>query len=124
MYQGAEVWSYGAHSALGDRIVAQPWGHNLLHIARHNQEVYDFLKELVGPLGWKVRFDLNTKLFRLSEVRADEILDYNLELLSDSLKRFFFYGAVLLTSQDATLVLDGPDVYAFPPYRIPRCSAK
>jgi len=40
----------------------------------------------------------------------------NLDLLSDSLKRLFFYAAILLASQSVTIVLDEPDVFAFPPY--------
>ena len=67
-------------------------------------------------MDWKLRFDQNTKTFRLSEVREDEIMDYNLDLLSDSLKRLFFYVTILRTSENATLVFDEPDVYAFPPY--------
>jgi AAA15 family ATPase/GTPase len=88
----------------------------LLYITRHNAKVYDFLKDTLSGLNWKLRFDLNQKTFRLSEVREDEILDYNLDLLSDSLKRLFFYSAVILTSEDVTLVMDEPDVFAFPPY--------
>lgn len=93
-----------------------PHGYNLMYIARHNARVYEFLKDTVSGLNWKLRFDQNQKAFRLSEVREDEILDYNLDILSDSLKRLFFYSAILLTSESATLVLDEPDVFAFPPY--------
>jgi hypothetical protein len=112
VYAGTAGW----HSAVEGPVVSVPQGSNLLYIARHQQRVYDFLKELVAELGWKLRFDLNRRTFLRSEVRAAEIVDYNLDLLSDSLKRLFFYGAILLTSEDATLVLDEPDVFAFPPY--------
>jgi predicted ATPase len=73
------------------------------------------LKEVVGA-DWRLRFDQAQKTFRLSEIRQDEILDYNLDLLSDSMKRFFFYAAILQTSHESALVFDEPDVYAFPPY--------
>ncbi len=116
VYAGASAWQYTSAGSHGTTVVSVPYGSNLLYIARHQQRVYDFLKELVAELGWKLRFDLNRRTFLLSEVRADEIVDYNLDLLSDSLKRLFFYGAILLTSEDATLVLDEPDVFAFPPY--------
>ena len=56
------------------------------------------------------------KRFFVSEVRRNEIVDYDLELISDTLKRWIFYRAILMTSENATLVLDEPDVYAFPPY--------
>lgn len=97
------------------RIIDPPHGLNLLAIAKHDSRVYDFLKELIGP-GWRLKFDNAQETFVLSEVREDEIVDYNLDLLSDSVKRFFFYGSILLTTRDAELVLDEPDVYAFPPY--------
>jgi hypothetical protein len=115
-YTGSEHWQYSTGYRHGTTQVNPPHGYNLLYIARHNSRVYDFLKDTVANLNWKLRFDQVQKTFRLSEVRKDEILDYNLDLLSDSLKRFFFYSAILLTSENATLVLDEPDVFAFPPY--------
>jgi hypothetical protein len=115
-YMSSEAWQYNSGWLHGQQVPTVPHGSNLIYIARHNQKVYDFLKEIVSALNWKLRFDQSQKTFRLSEVRADEILDYNLDLLSDSLKRLFFYGAILLTSQDTALVLDEPDVFAFPPY--------
>lgn len=116
LYVSSDHWSYRANLPLGASVITPAEGENLLYVARHNSRVYEFLKELVAPLNWRVRFDQSQKTFRLSEVRADEILDYNLDLLSDSLKRLLFYGAILLTSQNAVLVLDEPDVFAFPPY--------
>jgi hypothetical protein len=111
-YTHSEEWTYQG----GADVVLPPHGPNLLYVTRHNSHVYDFLKEIVAGLGWRVKFDTGQRTFKLSEVRADEIVDYNLDLLSDSLKRLFFYGAVLKTSETATLVLDEPDVFAFPPY--------
>jgi AAA15 family ATPase/GTPase len=115
-YTSSQDWGYETGSPQYDKIVTPSAGVNLMYIARHHAKVYDFLKEIVAALNWKLRFDKQQNRFRLSEVRRDEILDYNLELLSDSLKRLFFYGAILITSQGAALVLDEPDVYAFPPY--------
>lgn len=115
-YTSSEDWQYQADDKLGKTVISPPRGDNLMYIARHNGKVYDFLKDTLSGLNWKLRFDQGLKTFRLSEVREDEILDYNLDLLSDSLKRLFFYGAIILTSENATLVLDEPDVFAFPPY--------
>jgi hypothetical protein len=115
-YLSSQSWQYRSDVPGGAATVSPPHGANLLYIARHNSAVYGFLKELLAELKWKLRFDQNAKTFRLSEVRQDEILDYNLDLLSDSLKRLFFYAAILFSSEKATLLLDEPDVYAFPPY--------
>lgn len=115
-YAGTDRWTYSGSGHRGTQLVSVPHGANLTYIARHNARVFEFLKETVSSLDWKLRFDNNAKIFQLSEVRDDEILDYNLELISDSLKRFFFYGAILHTSTEATLVFDEPDVFAFPPY--------
>jgi predicted ATPase len=115
-YSSSENWQYAAGGHHGATVVTPPHGSNLLYIARHNERVYDFWKDTLSGLNWKLRFDQAQKMFRLSEVRKDEILDYNLDLLSDSLKRLLFYGAILLTSENATLALDEPDVFAFPPY--------
>jgi hypothetical protein len=115
-YTQSEHWSYNPNVHLGSQLVNVPHGYNLLYVARHDSRVYDFLKEVVAGLNWRVKFDQVQRTFRLSEVRADEIVDYNLDLLSDSLKRLFFYGAILRTSENAALVLDEPDVFAFPPY--------
>jgi predicted ATPase len=114
-YTQSENWQYAASAQQGTEVIQPPQGSNLIYIARHNSKVYELLKELTSP-AWKVRFDQATKTLRLSEVREDEILDYNLDLLSDSIKRFFFYASVVLTSKDAILVFDEPEVYAFPPY--------
>lgn len=113
-YLSSEAWRYESGNDV--LVVTPPHGQNLHYVARHHERVYDFLRDQVASSGWKLRFDQAAKTFRMSEVRDDDIIDYNLDLLSDSLKRFFFYGAILLTSENATLVLDEPDVFAFPPY--------
>jgi hypothetical protein len=83
-YLSSGIWQYTFGGA-GDKLVTPPHGENLLYVARHDQRVYDFLKETVSALSWRLRFDQAQRTFRLSEVRDDEILDYNLDLLSDSL---------------------------------------
>ncbi|HEY2728633.1 MAG TPA: AAA family ATPase [Polyangia bacterium] len=115
-FAGVEPWTYHTGFFDGERIITPPHGANLIYIGRHNEAVYNLLKEQVANIGWKLRFDQQTKRFRLSEVRPDDIIDYNLEVLSDSIKRFFFYSATLVASRDAVLVFDEPDVQAFPPY--------
>jgi len=115
-YVSSMNWTYATGGPDADKLVSPPQGENLLYISRHNTKVYERLKQSVAELSWKLKFDQNQKLFLFSEVREDEILDYNLDLLSDSLKRLFFYTAILVTSENATIVLDEPDVYAFPPY--------
>jgi len=115
-YTQSENWQYSPGMHQGASLINAPHGYNLLYIARHDSRVYEFLKEVVAGLNWRVKFDQGQRTFRLSEVRADEIVDYNLDLLSDSLKRLFFYGSILKTSENAVLVLDEPDVFAFPPY--------
>ena len=115
-YSGSEQWSYQTGYPKGTTAITPPVGWNLLYIARHNAKVYEFLKTTVAGLNWKLKFDQAQKAFRLSEVRRDEIVEYNLDLLSDSLKRQFFYDAILQSSEDVTLVFDEPDVFAFPPF--------
>ena len=115
-YTTSEDWRYASAGQHGTVLITPPNGSNLLYVARHTSRVYDFFRDTLADLNWKLRFDERLKTFRLSEVREDEILDYPLDLLSDSLKRLFFYGAILLTSENAALVLDEPDVFAFPPY--------
>lgn len=115
-YTMSEHWQYNTGYQLGTSVITPPHGYNLLYIARHNARVYEFLKDTIAGLNWKLKFDNAQKTFRLSEVRQDEIVEYNLDLLSDSLKRQFFYGAILQSSEEVTLVFDEPDVFAFPPY--------
>jgi hypothetical protein len=116
-YTSTHRWTYetGGDSRATSSVIP-PDGRNFFYLARHHQRVYDFLKETIADLDWKLRFDNAQKTFYLSEVRKDDIFDYNLDLLSDSLKRLIFYGAILLTSETVVLVMDEPDVYAFPPY--------
>jgi len=115
-YTSSEQWTYNSGYPRGETQVTVPHGWNLLYIARHNQNVYEFLRETAAALNLRLRFDQGLKTFRLAEVRGQEIIDYNLDLLSDSLKRLFFYSAILLSSENSTLVFDEPDVFAFPPY--------
>ncbi|MBI4608133.1 MAG: AAA family ATPase [Candidatus Rokubacteria bacterium] len=115
-YSTSEQWAYTTGFHLGTNVVAPPWGHNLLYIARHAQKVNNFLRDLISPLGWKLFFDQTQKTLRLLHLRGEQVSLYNLDLLSDSLKRLFFYGSILLTSQEVVLVFDEPDVFAFPPY--------
>ncbi len=115
-YATSEHWQYNSNFMFGDKVVTPPHGSNLIYIARHNAKIYEYLVDLIAALNWRLRFDPSQKTFRLSDVRPREILDYNIDILSDSVKRLFFYGSIIHTSQDATLVLDEPDVFAFPPY--------
>jgi len=115
-YSSSRVWRYSIDGRDGASTILPPQGSNFLYIARHDERVYGFLRETVSDIHWKLRFDNAQKQFYLSEVRKDDIFDYNLELLSDSLKRLIFYGAILITSETSVLVMDEPDVYAFPPY--------
>ncbi len=117
-YTSSLDWGYSATGPDPHNVLVPPRGANLMYLARHNSKVNDFLKETLADLDWKPRFDpnQNQKRYVLTENRGDEFFDYPLEMLSDSLKRFFFYGAILVTSKDAVLILDEPDVYAFPPY--------
>lgn len=113
-YTGARDWGYTTTRSTD--VVEPTHGSNLTYIAKHHSKVHDFLTETLSPLGWRLRFDSNQLVFRLSDVRPTEVIDYGLDVVSDTLKRLFFYGSVLLTSKDATLVFDEPDVWAFPPY--------
>lgn len=113
-YTFPQQWQYQPGSLAG--VVQPPNGWNLIHIARHITPVYEYFRELVSQMGFKIRFDANQKRFYFCEIRRDDIFDYGLDLLSDSLKRMFFYASILLTSTDAILGFDEPDVYAFPPY--------
>ena len=115
-FLGSERWAYETGSPVDPKIITPPHGSNLTYIARHNTRAYEYLKDIVAGLGWKLRFDQNLSTFRMSEVREHEIFDYNLDLLSDSFKRLFFYATIVRTSEKATLVFDEPDVFAFPPY--------
>ncbi len=115
-YASSAAWTYSGGGFDGTRTIQPPHGSNFLYIARHDERVYEFLRDTISDLHWKLRFDNAHKQFYLSEVRKDDIFDYNLELLSDSLKRLIFYGAILITTESSVLVMDEPDVYAFPPY--------
>ncbi len=115
-YPGSEAWTYEMRDPEGGSLVVPPYGTNLMYLARHHGGVNEFLREVVSGLGWRLRFDPAYRQFFLSDVEVDPILDYSLNVVSDSLKRYFFYGAILLTSRDAVVVLDEPDVFAFPPY--------
>ena len=115
-YVSSGNWTYDSGGQFGTEVVTPPEGRNLMYIARHNEKVYQFLIDILKGLNWKLRFDQSHRTFRFSEVKENEIFDYNIDLLSDSLKRLFFYSAIILTSQNVTLVFDEPDVFAFPPY--------
>lgn len=115
-YSTSEQWSYETRYHQGINTITPPHGFNLLYIARHNAQVYELLKHTLAGLNWRLKFDQAQKTFRLSEIRRDEIVEYNLDLLSDSLKRQFFYSSILRSSDNVTLVFDEPDVFAFPPY--------
>jgi len=116
IYSRSEDWSYSTAGLHGAEVITPHSGSNLIYIARHKKEVHEFLLEMVSSLNMKLMFDSPQKAYRLLEVRGEEFLAYNLDLLSDTAKRLFFYKAILLTCQNAALVLDEPDVFAFPPY--------
>lgn len=115
-FAGSEQWIYHTGSPQGTKVVTPPHGSNFNYIARHNKKAYEYLKDIVAGVGWKLRFDQSRGAFRMSDVRADEIIDYNIDLLSDSLKRLLFYSTIVRTSSNSTLLFDEPDVFAFPPY--------
>jgi hypothetical protein len=98
-YRTSADWGYSNTDSSVKNVVHPPVGSNLFYLARHHGKVNDLLKETVAALGWKVKFDPNQKKFRFSEVREEEIMEYNFELLSDTIKRMFFYNAILNTSE-------------------------
>lgn len=119
-YLSATEWKYQCHAPEGTSAVTPPSGANLIYLARHHSAINEFFKSELSTLAStpqrKPRFDSRDNTYYLSEDRNDEFVNYHLELLSDSVKRFIFYGAVILSSTSAHLVLDEPDVCAFPPY--------
>src|SRR5260370_12316 len=116
IYSSSEQWGYVTSGTFGGHTVGMPSGGNLLYIARHNENVNSFLKEMVGGLNRRLKFDGTTQTLRIVEIREQEIVDYNLDVLSDSVKRLFFYSAIISSTKQAVIVLDEPDVFAFPPY--------
>lgn len=115
-YTDSQDWSYQSPADSLAELVAPPNGSNLIFVAKHNQRVYQCLMDLVAGMHMKVHFVPSHNTLRISEVREGEIVDYNLDLLSDSVKRLFFYSAILITARKSVLVLDEPDVHAFPPF--------
>lgn len=114
-YAGSAAWGSEASTA-GAGLVAPPSGKNLMFVSRHHSEVSEYLRGLVARVGRRLRFNEQKGRYDVSEIRPDIIVDYDFECLSDSVKRLFFYSAVVLTSTDSCLVFDEPDVCAFPPY--------
>ena len=115
-YSSSSDWKYRSDVPHSSTLVYPIRGANLLYLARHNSKVYGLLRQWLASTALKVRFDAARSTFVVSEIRDDEIFDYDLDLLSDTFKRLFFYSAIVTTSENAIVSFDEPDVYAFPPY--------
>ncbi|MBI4669501.1 MAG: AAA family ATPase [Elusimicrobia bacterium] len=102
----------------GPDYVMPPFGSNLVHlISRNVAGLLEYAQSLMESSGIKLTLDQFNQQWVLVQPEEKAFQIYPLNVLSDTYKRLIFYAAVLKTSEDNdVIIIDEPDVFAFPPY--------
>lgn len=95
-------------------ILRPPDGRNLFQTIWASKERREFIKELFSLFGYRVVFDIADKKMLFQKQEGDIIVNFPLELLSDTLKATIFYYMALLSNKNSVLCLDEPESFMFP----------
>lgn len=93
-----------------------PYGNNFIWFLINKKSIRESVKDFLK------KFDLNLVLkpvenkLAFAKFENDIFIEYPFELLSDTVRRMLFYMVALETNENAILLLEEPEVHAFPYY--------
>ena len=97
------------------KVLACPFGENLPYVVQTNDEVHGSFSEILKSLDYKLVISPHDNQIKyLKEGKKLTLLPF--ETLSDSLKRYLFYLAMVKSNEGASILLEEPDSHTFPYY--------
>lgn len=114
-FQSTSGWGYFAGGPT-PLAVSVPDGRNMFYVVKHHEQANTLFRRELAKVGLRPHFAEHSKSYYMTDITGEELRDYSLEALSDSVKRLLFYTTILLTVDHSVIVMDEPDVFAFPPY--------
>jgi AAA15 family ATPase/GTPase len=104
---------YGGKSA---DFLLPPFGDNLFGVIDRSRELRMEVAELFKELGLDFVLSRKDGKFELQKNVDGIVYKYPYTGIADTFKRFIFYLAAIDSNKDSVLILEEPEVHAFPPY--------
>ncbi len=91
-----------------------PDGRNLFQTIWASKERREFIRDLFSLFGYRVVFEIAEKKMLFQKQEGDIVVNFPLQLLSDTLKASIFYYMALLSNKNSILCFDEPESFMFP----------
>jgi len=92
-----------------------PNGDNLLDILHGNSDLRKAYSELLNIYGLKLNIS-DSEIAIAKELNDGTFVSFPNNLISDTLRRLFFYIAAIQTNENSILLFEEPEANMFPPY--------
>ncbi|MHA1237985.1 MAG: AAA family ATPase [Candidatus Odinarchaeia archaeon] len=94
-----------------------PFGENLLHVIRVNEELRNTIRNIFEAQGLKLALKPYEKKIEVQRETTDGIIiTHPYSLVSETLQRIVFYLAAIETNKDSVIAFEEPEAHAFPYY--------
>ena len=94
-----------------------PYGNNLYQIIRSHQELEEEFQQFLKPNGFKLLFDEGAKRISIAqETEQGSIITFPFHLIPDTIQRFIFHIAAIVSNQNSVILFEEPESHSYPPY--------
>ncbi len=93
-----------------------PSGGNLMEIVANFPDLKSNLADLFHGYGLKLMFDSGTRQIKAMKESGHDMFLIPFSSLADSLQRFIFYKAAIVSNSKKVICFEEPEAHTFPPY--------
>lgn len=93
-----------------------PYGLNLLEILKQNQKIADEIGGFFEPYGYELLLDLEDEKLAIQRRVGRVVQKVPFSLIADTLQRIIFYLTAVESNNNSVILLEEPEVHAYPPY--------
>ncbi len=97
-------------------FLVPPTGNNLFGVVDRDRDLRTEIAEMFQELGLDFVLSRKDGKFELQKNVDGIVYKYPYTGIADTFKRFIFYLAAIESNRDSVLILEEPEVHAFPPY--------
>jgi len=97
-------------------FLVPPFGNNLFGIVDHNKSLRQEIAEMFNEYGLEFVLSRKEGKFELQKKIDGIVYKYPYTGIADTFKRLIFYLAAIESNTDSVLILEEPEVHAFPPF--------
>ncbi|MFN0036530.1 MAG: AAA family ATPase [Saprospiraceae bacterium] len=98
------------------RFLIPPFGHNLFGVVDAHKTLRQEIAEMFEDYDFEFVLSRKEGKFELQKKLDGIVYKYPYAGVADTFKRLIFYLAAIESNQDSVLILEEPEVHAFPPY--------